>query len=163
MSGSEFWFAGLVEWSACALFLAGAISDLRWRRVPNTIPVLLIGLFAVHAAMGQIRPPGALWAHLAIGLVLLVAGFALYSTGRFGAGDAKLIAVAGLWIGPADLSFFLFGIAMGAFTLCLFALLPLDIARRWRAALPFAVAIVPPTVAVMIPRALSHDMPYGLP
>ncbi|MDE0058709.1 MAG: prepilin peptidase [Defluviicoccus sp.] len=153
----------LVEWGACALFIAGAITDLRWRRVPNTIPVLLIGLFALHAAIGQVRPSGALWTHLAIGLILLCLGFALYLTGRFGAGDAKLIAVAGLWVGPVDLSLFLFGIALGAFTLCGFALLPLPVARRWRSALPFAVAIVPPTVAVLIPRTLSQHLEYPLP
>ncbi len=153
----------LVEWGACALFIAGAITDLRWRKVPNTIPALLIGLFALHAAVGQIRPPGALWTHLAIGLILLCAGFALYSSGRFGAGDAKLIAVAGLWVGPNDLAIFLFGIALGAFTLCAFALMPFPAARRWRSTLPFAVAIVPPTVAVMIPRTLSQDLQYSLP
>ena len=163
MPGTELSVAGLVEWGACALFFAGAVSDLHWRRVPNCIPALLIGLFAVHAAIGQIRPLESLWAHLAIGLVLLVAGFALYTSGRFGAGDAKLIAVAGLWVGPADLSFFLFGISAGAFILCLFALLPLATARRWRSALPFAVAIVPATVAVIIPRALSLAVPYPLP
>ena len=163
MSGTGSSLVWLVEWGACALFIAGAITDLRWRRVPNTIPVLLIGLFAIHAAIGQIRPPDALWAHLAIGMVLLAAGFALYSSGRFGAGDAKLIAVAGLWIGPADLSFFLFGIAAGAFALCLVSLLPLAPARRWREALPFAVAIVPPVVAVMVPRALSNGLQFSLP
>lgn len=163
MLSVEWSLAWLVEWSACALFIVGAVSDLRWRRVPNAVPVLLVGLFAVHAVIGPNWPPGTLWAHLAIGLILLVAGFALYSSGRFGAGDAKLIAVAGLWVGPADLSFFLFGIAAGALCLCLFALLPLASARRWRSALPFAVAIVPPTVAVMIPRALSHDVYYPLP
>ena len=162
MTGADSSAVWLVEGGACALFIAGAITDLRWRRVPNTIPVLLIGLFALHAAIGQIRPPGALWTHLAIGLILLCAGFALYSSGRFGAGDAKLIAVAGLWVGPADLSFFLFGIAIGAFTLCAFAVLPLSAARRWRPALPFAVAIVPPTVAVLIPRILSQPLEYSL-
>lgn len=163
MPGTEMSIAWIVEWGACALFLAGAVSDLHWRRVPNTIPALLIGLFVVHAALGQIRPPETIWAHLAIGLVLLAAGFGLYSSGRFGAGDAKLIAVAGLWVGPTDLSFFLFGIAAGAFTLCLFALFPFAAARRWRSGLPFAVAIVPPTVAVIIPRALSHNVHYPLP
>ena len=155
---TESLFASLILWSACVLFIAGAVSDLGWRRVPNVIPVLLAGLFVVYAAIGEIRPSGALWSHVAVGLVVLVVGFALYASGRFGAGDAKLAAVAGLWIGPAELSFFLFGIAAGALTLCLFSLLPFAAARRWRKALPFAIAIVPPTVIVMIPRALSHDL-----
>ena len=162
MPVTESAFAWLLLWGACALFISGAVSDIGWRRIPNAIPALLVGFFAVHAAIGQVRPPDALWAHLAIGLVLLVAGFALYSSGRFGAGDAKLVAVAGLWVGPAELSLFLFGVGASAFTLCLFALLPLARARRWRSALPFAVAIVPPALAVMIPRALSHSIRYPL-
>ena len=36
----------------------------------------LLGLFAVYAATGAAGPPGVLWVHLAIGAVLLAAGFA---------------------------------------------------------------------------------------
>ena len=159
MEGIAAWTA----WIACGLFAAAVVTDLRRRRIPNAVPLLLLGLFAVHAAAGEGRSPGPLWAHAAVGAVLLAAGVALYSSGRFGAGDAKLMAVAGLWIGPADLSFFLLGLAACAFALSAFALLPLAAARRTRSELPFALAIVPPTVAVMIPRALSHDIQYPLP
>ena len=147
---------GIVVWVACALFAAGMLCDLRSRRIPNAIPLALLGLFAVYAAAGGAGPSGAIWVHVAIGAVLLAAGFALYLTGRFGAGDGKLIAVAGIWIGPTDLSLFLLGLAACAFALSLFALLPFDGTRRLRGELPFAVAIAPPAVAVMIPRALSH-------
>ena len=147
---------GIVVWVACALFAAGMVCDLRSRRIPNSIPLALLGLFAVYAAAGEAGPLEAMWGHLAIGAVLLAAGFVLYLTGRFGAGDGKLIAVAGIWIGPADLSLFLLGLAACAFALSLFALLPFDRTRRLRSELPFAVAIAPPAVAVMIPRALAH-------
>ena len=143
-------------WVACALFAAGMVCDLRSRRIPNAIPLALLGLFAVYAVAGEAGPLEAMWGHLAIGAALLAAGFALYLTGRFGAGDGKLIAVAGIWIGPADLSLFLLGLAACAFALSLFALLPFDRSRRLRNELPFAVAIAPPAVAVMIPRALAH-------
>ena len=159
MEGTAAW----TEWIACGLFAAAAVTDLRRRRIPNAVPLLLLGLFAVHAAVGEGRAPGPLWAHAAVGAALLVAGVALYSSGRFGAGDAKLMAAAGLWIGPADLSLFLLGLAAGAFALSMFALLPFAAARRSRSELPFALAIVPPTVAIMIPRALSHDIQYPLP
>ena len=85
-----------------------------------------------------------MWVNLAIGAVLLAVGVALYLTGGFGAGDGKLIAVAGIWIGPADLSLFLLGLAACAFALSLFALLPFDRTRRMRRGLPFVVAIAPP-------------------
>ena len=150
--------AGITAWVACGLLAASIVCDLRWRRIPNAIPLALLGLFVVYAAAGAAGPFAALWMHVAIGAMLLAAGFALYLSGRFGAGDGKLIAVSGLWIGPADLSLFLFGLAACAFALSLFALLPIERARRVRAELPFAVAIAPPAMAVMIPRALSHGV-----
>ena len=149
---------GIVVWLACGLFAASMVWDLHSRRIPNAIPLALLGLFVLYAVAGEVGPPGPLWVHLAIGGVLLAAGFALYLSGRFGAGDGKLIAVAGLWIGPADLSVFLLGLAACAFALSLFALLPFDRTRRLRSDLPFAVAIAPPAMAVMIPRALSHGI-----
>ena len=149
---------GIVVWVVCGLFAASMVCDLRRRRIPNAIQLALLGLFAVYAATGAAGPPGVLWVHLAIGAVLLAAGFALYLSGRFGAGDAKLIAVAGMWIGPADLSLFLLGLGACAFALSLFALLPFERTRRLRGELPFAVAIAPPALAVMIPRALSHGI-----
>ena len=149
---------GIMMWLACGLFAAGMACDLRSRRIPNAIPLALLGLFAAHAAAGAAGPPGAILAHLAIGAVLLAGGFALYLSGRFGAGDGKLIAVAGTWIGPADLGVFLLGLAACAFGLSLFALLPFDRTRRLRGELPFAVAIAPPAMAVIIPRALSHGI-----
>lgn len=152
----------LAEWSACGVFAAGAVTDLLRRQVPNAIPLALLGLFAVYALVGETGAAGSLWRHFAIGAAFLAGGVALYAGGRFGAGDAKLLAVAGLWVGPADLSFFLIGLAAGAFALSAFALLPFARLRGFRAELPFALAIVPPTVAVMIPRVLSHEIRYPL-
>ena len=149
---------GIVVWLACGLFAASMVWDLRSRRIPNAVPLALLGLFALYAVAAEAGLPGPLWVHVAIGAVLLAAGFTLYLSGRFGAGDGKLIAVAGLWIGPADLGLFLLGMAACAFALSLFALLPFDRTRRLRSDLPFAVAIAPPAMAVMIPRALSHGI-----
>ena len=150
---------GLVTWAACGLFVAGVVFDLHRRRIPNPIPLSLLGLFVLYALGGGAGPFAGLWAHLAIGSALLAAGFALYLGGGFGAGDGKLIAVAGLWSGPADLGLFLFGLAASALVLCLFALLPLDATRRLRRELPFAVAIAPPALVVMVPRAVSQGIP----
>lgn len=144
---------GYIAWGVCGLFGAGMITDLRSRRIPNAIPLALLGLFAGYAFMGGAGPVVSLWKNLAIGALLLGVGFVFYLGGRFGAGDAKLIAVAGLWAGPADLSLFLFGLGACALALSLFALLPFETTRRLRTELPFAVAIAPPAMAVMIARA----------
>ena len=154
MGNATAWIVWLAGWTACGLFVAAAVSDLRTRQVSNAIPLLLLGLFAVYAAAGAVRPATSLWQHLAIGAVLLAAGFALYTTGRFGGADAKLIAVAGLWAGPNDLAAFLFVLGGCALLLSLYALLPHAGARRLRSELPFALAIAPPSLAVIVPRAL---------
>ena len=149
---------GVIVWSACALFAASMVCDLRSRRVPNAIILALAGLFAAYAVAGGAGAPAELWVHLGIGALFLAAGFALYLTGGFGAGDGKLIAVAGLWVGPGDLTPFLFGLGACAFALSLYSLLPFERTRRLRNNLPFALAIAPPVLAVMIPRALSHGI-----
>lgn len=157
-----FWIALLAVWSACGLFVASALTDLRNRRIPNVIPLLLLGFFSVYAAAGGIRPTGSPWSHLAVGAVLLATGIALYATGKFGGGDAKLMAAAGLWAGPADLSVFLFGLGVCALALSAFAMLPFAPTRRMRSDLPFATAIAPPALVVVIPRALSLQVPNPL-
>ena len=140
----------VVVWGACGLLAAATVCDLRARRIPNAIPLALLALFAVHAAAGGTE---ALWRHLVIGTVLLAAGFVLYLRGSFGAGDVKLAAVAGMWIGPTHLSLFLLGLGACALALVLLALLPFDRMRRTRDTLPFAVATAPPAAAVMILQA----------
>ena len=150
----------VVSWAACGLVAASAVCDLRTRRIPNTIPLALLGLFAVYAIVGGAGPLAVVWVHFGLGALLLVGGFVLFLTGGFGAGDAKLIAVAGLWSGPGGgLGIFLLGLAACSFVLCLYSLLPFDATRRLRRELPFAVAVAPPALAVMIPRAVSHGIP----
>lgn len=153
MENAGLWAAA---WSACGLLVASVVYDLRVRRIPNAILVLLLGLFAVYAASGATEPVAVLWGHLAVGAVLLATGFALYLTRRFGAGDGKLLAVCGLWVGPTDLSLYLFGLGAGALSLSMFALLPFERARRMRAELPFAVAIAPPTIVLLFRRTVTH-------
>lgn len=150
----------VAEAAACGLFAASIATDVRRRQIPNEVPLMLLAFFAIYAASGAAGPAGDLWQHFAVGTVILAAGFALYLTGRFGAGDTKLLAVAGLWIGPslAWLGLFLCSLAAFAFTLCVVALLPLELTRRLRAELPFAVAIAPPAIIVVTLRALSDGI-----
>ena len=145
------------ELGACGLFAASMATDLHRRWIPNEIPALLLVLFSLYAWAGADGPDPVPWNHLAVGAVMLAAGFALYMTGRFGAGDGKLLAVAGLWIGPSlgPLGLYLCGLAVGAFVLSAVALLPFERTRSMRAELPFAVAIAAPAVIVLLLRALS--------
>ena len=146
----------MLEWGACGLFVVSMTTDIRRREVPNAVPVLLFLLFAAHAVSGGIESLESLWFRLLVGAVLLAVGFGLYCTRKFGAADGKLMAVAGLWMGPADIRPYLFGLAASALALGAFALLPLERARRMRSSLPFALAIAPPAVIVVATRSFQH-------
>ena len=150
----------VAEAAACGLFAAAIATDVRRRRIPNEVPLLLLAFFALYAATGAVRPPTALWEHFAVGAAMLAAGFALYMSGRFGAGDGKLLAVAAVWTGPsmAFLSLFLCSLAVFAFALSALALLPFERMRRMRTELPFAVAIAPAAIVVVALRALSDGI-----
>ena len=137
--------------ACCALFGAAIVSDLTGRWIPDSIPLALLLLFVLYTlTIGHLVP---VWTHIAIGTVLLLVGFALFAFGGLGGGDGKLMAVAGLWVGPHDLTLFLVGLGLISLCLALFALLPFESTRQLRANLPFAVAIAPPAIVLLALRA----------
>lgn len=145
----------LLVLAGCLLLGAAVVFDLVRREIPNAIPVALVGLFAVHAAVVDQRVVAPLWAHALTGALLLAVGFGLFMMGAFGAGDGKLMGAAGLWIGPTGIGGFLVGVGVLGVALGLFALLPFAATRRLRDSLPFAAAIAPPAIALLGLRALG--------
>ena len=139
--------------ACCALLGTAVVCDLRSRQIPNTVPLALLGLFVLDAAIFGHRDMVPLWAHVFIGAMLLAVGFALFMMGALGAGDGKLMAAAGLWVGPAGMGSFLVGVGLLGLGLGLFSLLPFDATRRLRNDLPFAAAIAPPAIALLALRA----------
>ena len=83
------------------LMIVAAISDLMSFRIPNWLTLLTAVLFFPMAWLTGMPLVEFGW-HLAAGLILFVAGFALFSFGLFGGCDAKLMAAAGLWFGTAQ-------------------------------------------------------------
>ena len=141
----------------CALLGAAVVFDLVGRQIPNAVPAALLGLFAIQVAVAghreEMAPP--LWAHAATGATLLAVGFVFFLMGALGAGDGKLMAAAGLWVGPSGIGSFLFGMGLLGLALGLFSLLPFDATRRLRPDLPVAVAIAPPAIALLAQRAFA--------
>jgi prepilin peptidase CpaA len=81
-----------------ALLAAAAFCDLRWYRIPNLVSGGIALLF-VAATLPQATETAWL-AHLAVGAVVLVVGFAMFAFGVMGGGDVKLLAATALWMGP---------------------------------------------------------------
>jgi len=79
------------------MIFAGAM-DLFTMTIPNKISLVLIAAFLLLAPI-----VGMDWyqfgMHLSTGVVFLIIGFALFACGVVGGGDAKILAVAGLWLG----------------------------------------------------------------
>jgi prepilin peptidase CpaA len=101
-------FESLDDWRALvaavgqATFLvlvaAAAIGDVRARRIPNRLN-LVLALLGVAVACVTHGRSGLLTACGAVGVGLLV-WFPVYALGLVGAGDAKFVAAAAAWLTP---------------------------------------------------------------
>jgi prepilin peptidase CpaA len=109
-----------------ALLVAAAVWDIASFTIPN---FLQLGLLAAFALLMIVHPlaVGDFGMHLLAGFIGLVAGFALFSFGYIGGGDAKLFACMALWFGMNDLLSYtlIASIFGGALTLGLLAM------RNW--------------------------------
>ncbi len=95
-----------------AVLAAAAVVDFRSRRIPNwmTLGLILTG-FIQSITDGQLVTPGQSILGLAVGFSLL---FVLFALGAVGAGDVKLMAGIGAWLGPIlVLQVFAAGAVMG--------------------------------------------------
>ena len=86
--------------AASGLAAIACVADVGWRRVPNVITfggaaVALV----IAAATGGLSGIGFAAAGWFVGLLLFLPLFAL---GGLGAGDVKLLAALGAWLGPRD-------------------------------------------------------------
>jgi len=99
------------------LFVTCAATDIWLMRIPNTLVLVLLALFVAAALLGsgQIQ-----WLHHVIPAVIAFGiGAALFYFGKFGGGDVKLLSVAVLWVGLADLSQFLIVLGIAGIVLLL--------------------------------------------
>lgn len=96
------WTTGAAGQAALMMFpllmiIAGA-GDVMTLRIPNRLILCLLAAFPAFAyAVGM--PLLIFGINVATAAAFLAAGFALFSLGLFGGGDAKLMAAAALWLG----------------------------------------------------------------
>ena len=84
--------------SLLAVLLVSSVTDLAWRRIPNALllPALVLAL-ALQASGGGLEGVLSACAGLLVGLMFLMP---LHLMGGMGAGDVKLLAVVGAFLGP---------------------------------------------------------------
>ena len=91
---------GLIAAAFTLLIGWAAISDIRFRKIPNWTVLAVVALALPWMATGTVS--WALWA-AAAAAIAWVASFMLYSLGVVGAGDSKLFAAVALFVGFQNL------------------------------------------------------------
>ena len=142
------------------LLVIACVTDVRWRRIPN---VLVLALALTGFAFSVWLEP---WlGGLARAMSGLALGFGIwivfYIIGAIGAGDVKLFAAAGAWLGPAATwRAALVGAAIGG----MLAIAMLLRERRARQGLENVMtSISARSLAVLAPGASnSRQLPYGV-
>ena len=85
------------------LLATACISDLRTRRIPNVLTLsAAAGALLFHLATGGWAAASWSLAGLALGALLF---FPIFALRGMGAGDVKLLAAVGAWIGPGQVAF----------------------------------------------------------
>lgn len=93
------------------LVVVAAIGDFLTMKIPNWLNVVLgVSFFGAAFYMGM--PLEQLAWHVAAGVIVLVCGFTLFAFNLIGGGDAKLLAVAAMWLGMEQLIAFLIVMAL---------------------------------------------------
>jgi prepilin peptidase CpaA len=88
-----------------------ASMDFFTMTIPNRISIVLIGSFAVIAAV--VAPTWTVIGnHLLVAGVVFAVALGMFALGWMGGGDAKLLVAASLWVGPNLFLEYIVGVAM---------------------------------------------------
>jgi prepilin peptidase CpaA len=151
---------------AVTIALVAAVWDLRTRRIPNLLTLgAALAAVAVHAYAGGFLGVGTALAGWLIGAAFLLPLFAL---GGMGAGDVKLLAALGAWLGPAAIvSVALYScIAGGAMALVVAALsgyLRQAFKNLWSLMLQWFISGIRPVPDLTLTSSRGPRLAYAVP
>ncbi len=149
-----------------AVCLAACVYDVRLRRIPNalTLGAALAGL-AFHVLQAGIQGAGASVAGCLVGALLFFPFFAL---GGLGAGDVKLVAAIGAWLGPAGALWVSLYAAIAGGAMALVVALargyaPRMLSNLWHLAGYWRLFGIRPVPGLTLGAAPGPRLPYALP
>lgn len=143
--------------------LIAAFNDLSEFKIPNWVSIaLFVSYFFTCFAFGtDVRIPIE---GLALAIIALVLGFALFVGNILGGGDAKLLAATAPWIGLSGIGSFLFNVALAggglAIVLIIFRktpALPVYAQAPWLLRLHQRPKDIPYAVAIAVGGLLSFQ------
>jgi prepilin peptidase CpaA len=152
--------------AALTVSLLACVCDVARHRIPNTLtgPAALLGLVLCFAAGGV---HGALLglAGIAVGLIVF---FPLFALGGMGAGDVKLLAALGAFLGPAAVAWTALYAAMAGGVMAVvvgFAhgYLRTAVSNTWTLLGFWRVAGLQPLAGMTLATSKSPRLPYALP
>lgn len=88
------------------LMIVAGVGDCLTMKISNRLNGLIAVSFFGAAFLAGMPVDQVAW-HVAAGVAVLIFGFGLFSAGLIGGGDAKLLAVAAMWLGMGQLVEFL--------------------------------------------------------
>jgi len=132
--------------------LCAAVLDLTTMKIRNDLVLFLLAVYAALAPMAGIGW-GEIGMSAIVALCVLAFMFGMFAMGWIGGGDAKLAAVAALWLGSANvLPFVLWtAIAGGALTFLLLQFRAIPIPVTWLG-IPWVARL----------HAATSGVPYGV-
>lgn len=124
-----------------ALLVAAAVNDFRTLRIPNAIPLALMGMFCVSVTVGLQQE----WpSHLTSFGIASAVSVPLFFAQVWGGGDAKLSSAFALFLSPHQLERFALIVALAGGVLAITILIARRlVAAPWtqRPELPYGVAL----------------------
>ena len=152
-------WGGLIFFPAMMVF--AALMDVMTMTIRNRLVLAIFAGYAILAPLAGI-PPYEMALSLAVAAALCLAGFAMFSLGWIGAGDAKLAAATVLWLGSGQLLDYLVFTAFfgGCLTLAVLAFRQVALPAGWhsplwverlhapRSGVPYGAAMAPAALMV---------------
>jgi len=151
---------------ALVVALAGCVTDLRTRRIPNALTLSAAGAAVVfHGLDAGLAGIGQSVAGFAVGLALFLPLFALRG---LGGGDVKLLAALGAWIGPGAAVWMALWAAIAGGPLALVVALSRGYLRKafenvWSLLMFWRVVGLRPHPSLNLTTPGAPRLPYALP